>query len=415
LEFWLPYGTTDVPIAIPDENLLGFLTPLEDSTSHNLEDVVSLVLQQETGGSSFIEAAMRARKPVIAFNGKSAASSRIADLLLQQLLQRGVQGIRMVERASDPTQPISGRESSENDLRRPDLSTKHAARTSPTLKLGQLDDGSDLLLNETFADGDLRCIVTDVSVNPFWGYSGGPSFVMPGLASEKTIKACLAPSLKAERLPGVLSGNTTYVTVLRAAQAARIDLAIHVVERPDGRVAAVFAGDFQATFEQACLLSGRLFRPRLRRKADIVISSAGGTPYDRTLFDASPSAIMAASICKDHGILILTAECSNGRGAFPSGGFAGRDPKARFVHSRRAFSLETLLEYSLLRVSSEHRTYLVSTLPERQASSYGLLAAKSIRSALERAIRHAGREASVAVIPYGSHTAPQVDEASIVH
>ena len=246
-------------------------------------------------------------------------------------------------------------------------------------------------------------------MNPFWGCSGGPSFLVPGLAAEKTVKACLTPALRAEKLPGVLAGNPTYEALLRASQSVQVDFAVHLVERPDGSVAGVFAGGFLDTFQQACALSTKLFRPTLRRKADIVILSAGGAPWDRSLFDASTSAVMAASICKDQGIIILTAECSEGLGRFPSGGLPALDPKGRLAHARRAFSLEMLLEHSFRKMTGEHRTYLVSTLPERQASVYELLDAKSVRSALERAIRHAGKDATVALIPYGSHTAPLVE------
>jgi nickel-dependent lactate racemase len=181
------------------------------------------------------------------------------------------------------------------------------------------------------------------------------------------------------------------------------------VERLDGSIAGVFAGEFLDTFQQACGLSTKLFRPLLRRKADIVISSAGGIPWDRTLFDACSSAILAASICKDQGMIIVAAECPEGLGRFPSGGLPALDPKGRLAHARRAFSLAMLLEYSFRKVTGEHRTYLVSTLPERQASLYGLLDAKSVKSALERAIRHAGKDATIALIPYGSHTAPLIE------
>jgi nickel-dependent lactate racemase len=118
---------------------------------------------------------------------------------------------------------------------------------------------------------------------------------------------------------------------------------------------------------------------------------------------------MAANICKEQGMVVLVAECSDGLGGFPSGGLAGSELKARLAQARRFFSADVLLEYSFRKLSSEHRTYLVSTLPEHQASSCDLLSAKSVRSALERAIRYAGKDATIALVPYGSHTAPLLE------
>jgi len=409
LEFWLPYGVTEVAVAVPDENLLGFLAPLEDSTSQNLDEMLPAALQSQTGERSLLEAASHAKKTVIAFNARSAVCTSTANLLAEQFLRAGVQSVELLEAAPDPTLPRSGGASADSSARAVPSPTRHDHRASPVVKVGQLDDGSEILLNETFANADIKCTVANVGINPFWGYSGGPNFLIPGLASEKTIKACLAPSLKVERLPGVLSGNPMHEALLRASQTTRVDFAIHLVERPDGRVAGVFGGDFMGTFEQACALAGKIFRPPLRRKADVVISSAGGAAWDRSLFEASLSAVTAASICKDHGIVILVAECSSGLGAFPSGRLAGAESKARLAHARKFFSLDMLLEYSFRKVSAEHRVYLVSTLPEHQASSCELLDAKSVRSALERAFRHAGKDATIALIPYGSHTAPMVE------
>ena len=411
MEFWLPYGATDVAVAVPDENLLGFLTPLEDSTSKDLTEIVADALKHQIGGTTFLEAARQAKKMVVAFNRKSITSTSTADLLAAKLTEQGVLNVELLEVASDPTEPRSGGTPSDDANQSARMAIQHDPKVSPATKVGQLEDGTEIFLNDAFANADMRCMVTDVALNPFWGYSGGPSFVVPGLASEKTVKACLVPSLKSERLPGVLSGNPTYETLLRASRMTRIDFAIHIVERPDGKVAGAFSGELMATFEQACATAAKLFRPSMRQKADIVIAGAGGAPWDLSLFEASPSALMAADICKDHGIVILVAECSRGLGGFPSGGLGGVESKARLAYARRFFSLDMLLEHSFRKVTGEHRMYLVSTLPEHQASLYELLDAKSVKSALERAIRHAGKEAKIAVIPYGSHTAPVIEKS----
>jgi nickel-dependent lactate racemase len=408
LEFWLPYGTTDVAVAVPDENLLGYLSPLEDSAEQNLDELIPSVLQHNVGETTLLDRVKHAEKTVVAFNGKSMACTTAAHRLVEQFLQNGVHGVELLESASDATLPRSGGASSGTSVQAP-VATKHDTRTSPVAKVGELEDGDEILLNESFTNADVRCTVTSVAVNPFWGYSGGPSFLIPGLASERTIKACLAPSLRAERLPGVTSGNPTHEVLVRATRPVRIDLAIHVLERPDGRIAGAFAGDFMGTFQQACAQAARIFRPPVHRKADIVITSAGGITWDRSLFEASLSAIMAVNICKEQGMVILAAECSDGLGGFPSRGLTGSELKARLAQARRFFSADVLLEYSLRKVSGEHRTYLVSTLPEHQASSCDLLSAKSVRNALERAIRHAGKDATIALVPYGSHTAPRLE------
>lgn len=408
LEFWLPYGRTDVPIAVPDENLLGFLSPVKDFLSQNLDQVIANASQYRIGEHNLLEAVKNTKKTVIAFNAESAASAMLVNRLASELSETGAEGVCLLESAPDPTQPRSSPVVPEKNPEGAYPLLTHDPRSSPAVKVGEIEGRGEVLINEAFAGADIRCTVTNVAVNPFWGYSGGPSFVLLGLASEKTIKTCLGPTLRSARLPTALSGNPMYEALLQASQLVRVDFAVHFVERPEGTVGGAFVGDFLGTFQQACALAGMIFRPTLQRKADIVISSAGGAPWDHTLFDASRAAMIAATACKDQGIIVLVAECADGLGRFPSTRLTVPQPRGQTARGRTGFTLERLVEQSLRRLCAEHRLYLVSTLPEHQASLYGLLAARSVGTALQRAIRHAGKDAKVALIPYGCVTAPSV-------
>lgn len=408
MEFWLPYGTTEVPVAVPDENLLGFLSPLEDSAGQTPDEAIAAALRYPIRGRTVLEAVKQGKKAVIAFNADSAASTLIADLLTNELVQANADSLHLLAGAADITQAKPSRTLAEKSAGGPYLLPRHDPRASATAMVGQLESGGDVLLNEAFANADIRCVVTNVAVNAFWGYSGGPSFLIPGLASEKTVKTCIGPVLRTARLPGVLSGNHLYEAVFRAAQSVRVDLAVHIVEHPDGKVAGIFVGDFLQAFEQACALAGKIFRPSLQRRAGIVISSAGGVPWDRSLSDAVSAPIMAATACKDNGIIVLVAECAEGMGGLAFTGSTPRETAGRQQQVRRLSTLERLVEYSVRKVCGDHRAYLVSTLPEHQASLYNFLAAKSVGSALQRAVRHAGKDATIALIPCGCLTAPLI-------
>ncbi len=408
MEFWLSYGKTEVPVAVPDENLLAFLSPADGFPSQNLGDAINAASQYRVGEHGLFEAAKQVNRTVIAFNADSPASTALSNLLAEGLSQAGAAGVLMLEGAHDPTQPPSSPVLPENILDRPAPLERHDRKTSRVVKVGELEGGAEALVNEAFAAADIRCIVTNVSVNPLWGYSGGPSFLLSRLAAESTIRTCLGSTVKRARLPAFLSENPTYEALLLFSKMLSVDFAVHVVEGPDGKVAGVFAGDLMETFQHACGLAEKMFRPPLRARADIVISSAGGSPWDRTLFDASPGALMASAACKDHGILVLVAECADGLGGFGSARLGFRDAKGQTTHSRKGFSLERVVEYSFQRLCADHRVYLVSTLPEHNASSYGLLAARSVGSAYQRATRHGGKDASVVLISHGCLTVPLI-------
>jgi nickel-dependent lactate racemase len=409
LEFWIPYGTTEVPLAVADENLLGFLSITEDSTERLPRNAMTPPLSEMALDSTLLEAARHAKKTVIAFNPDSAASVTIVNQVAAQLSRAGAQAIVLLQSAPDPTQPRPSQRVPQSIEEGSAALARYDRKNSAATKIGEVEGGGEIQISEEFATADLRCVVSGVSLNPFWGYSGGPSSIIPGLASENTVKTCLSPTLRAARLPGVLTGNPTYEAILRASRTVSIDSAIHVVEKHDGEIAGTFVGDFHKTFEDACALAAKIFRPSLRRKADIVVASAGGIPWDRTLFDASSGALMAGTICKDHGILILVAECSEGLGVLSRMQLEIRESKKHTV-SRRTFTLERMVQNSFQKACTERRAYLVSTLPEHHATTYGLLSAKSVGSALQRALRHVEKDASVAIIPYGSLTAPLVEQ-----
>jgi len=406
LEYWLRYGTTEVPVAVPDENLIAFLSPLEESTSQSPEQIATLAIQHKVGDGTLHDAARSAKKIAIAFNAECASSSLLASTLATQLTEMNREHTILIESAPDLTQPRSSPELPMRNVDVGHMTVKHDPRSSPVIKVGEIEGGKEVWLNGAFADAEIRCVVANVAVNPFWGYSGGPSLLMPGLASEKTARVLLSSTLKTARLPGVLSGNATYEILHRVSTTTPIDLAIHTVERPDGKLAGAFVGHHMETFQQACALSGQLFRRPIQRKADIVIASAGGSTWDRTLFEVSPSLIMSEGACKDHGILVHVAECPEGVGTlYPP---VHRDSRDHPLSGRRSFTPERLLGYSLEKISSEHRVYLASTLPEHQASRYSLLAARSVGNAFQRALRHAGKDASVVMMSNASVTAPVI-------
>lgn len=397
-----------MPIAVPDENLLGFLSPVEGFPSQNLTDAIAGALEYRAHEQSLLDAAEKGKKVVIAFNAKSASSTSFSYLLAKELLGKGATSISLLEGAPDPTQPRPSRAIPEKTLDIPAQLIRHDRKTSEVVKIGEVEGGGEVLVSQAFAAADIRCVVTNVAVNAFWGYSGGPSLIVAGLTSENTIRRCLSPTLRSTRLPGVLAGNPAYEALIRVCHMVHVDVGVHIVEAPDGSVVGAFSGDPMQTFEQACSLTEKIFRPQLHRKADIVISSAGGVPWDRTLCEASLCAMTAATACKDHGVLVLVAECADGIGEFPSTGLRSRDSKGQTSHSRKGFTLQRMLEYSFEKLCGEHRVYLVSTLPEHHASLCGLLAARSVRNAFERAVRHAGKDAAVALISYGCLTAPLV-------
>jgi nickel-dependent lactate racemase len=147
-----------------------------------------------------------------------------------------------------------------------------------------------------------------------------------------------------------------------------------------------------------------LYSKRLKRKAEIVISSAGGVPQDLCFESASRSLFNAAGGLREGGAILLLAECRDGMGS----------PALRdlFASHRSRERLEELLErepseegiysYLLMGVFEEFKVLLVSALPEALLRPLKIRAFRSANSALESAKRALGEDSKICAIANAS-------------
>ena len=112
---------------------------------------------------------------------------------------------------------------------------------------------------------------------------------------------------------------------------------------------------------------------------------------------------------RDGGVMILLAECRDGYGnATFFSWFRFRDPAAFETELRRNYEINGQTAYSLLLKALKFRIILVSSLPEEEVATMGMIPARNLDEAVKKAQSMLPAEYTAYVIPEGGTVLPVV-------
>lgn len=193
----------------------------------------------------------------------------------------------------------------------------HDCRDRAALRRVDSVEGTPIEVNRTYLDADLKILTGLIEPHSFAGFSGGGKSVVPGLASFETM-AFLHSYAMVERLEGALGrvrGNPFRAHVHRACRLAGVDFIVNVLVDRDRRIGCVVAGDVEEAFLAGCEAAGRHQTVRVERPADLVLTTGGGAPLDRSFYQANKGLVAARGFLRPGGTLALVAGCEEGLGA----------------------------------------------------------------------------------------------------
>ena len=206
------------------------------------------------------------------------------------------------------------------------------------------------------------------------------------------------------------SMNKSYQVYL-SLDMAKVDFILNVVTNSKGEIVKAFAGDLEQAFLEATKLVEDIYRVTVNRRADIVVVSPGGYPADINLYQAYKALDNALEAVKRGGIIIMVAECPEGHGNQVFYDWMTRlgDLKKVEREVKRHFKLGGHKAYYLLKALKNHLIILVSSLPDYYANDvFKLKTARAVNDAFREALKKAGSQARVWVMPKGNSTLPEV-------
>ncbi|MGD9495382.1 MAG: nickel-dependent lactate racemase [Armatimonadota bacterium] len=207
----------------------------------------------------------------------------------------------------------------------------------PQWQLGQTSRGTPIEVSPLLRDFSKRVVCGFIEPSYIAGFSGGRKMILPGVSSYHSITHNHFLILTEGRKLGVLDGNPVHEDMTEAALAVGVDFICDAVVNPDDSYAAIVCGDLVAAHRQGAGRSRQIYEHRVRAKADIVICTSGGWPYDIDMVQAKKTLVPALECVREGGAVILLGECEDGWGGEEPFRrlLEGEDPQAIIAEMRR--------------------------------------------------------------------------------
>ncbi|HHX27874.1 MAG: nickel-dependent lactate racemase [Bacillota bacterium] len=407
------YGTSGLRVEIPTGNLLGILTPSEPRLPPSEEEEIQRALDNPTGSPRLEDMAKPGMSVVImaSDNTRPAPTHKLLPPLMDRLNKAGVQdsgitimfgmGIHRSHTAEEKKALVGA-----DIFRR--CRCVDSTESGDFVQVGTTSRGTPVEVNRLVAECDLLIATGNVEYHYFVGYSGGAKAVLPGACSRRTVEANHSMQL----LPGAETGsyeeNPVRQDIEEAGRMVGLDFILNVVLDPGKRIVRAVAGHPVAAHEEARKVTDAVYGVEIRKKADIVIASAGGRPKDMNLYQAQKGLENAKYAVRDGGVIILTAECPEGLGEANFERYMTGMGLDEIIESvRRKFVLGAHKAAAVARVLKKADVYLVSAMDKATVERCRLLPFATLDDALDRAFSVLGSDATVWVMPYAGSTVPR--------
>lgn len=180
--------------------------------------------------------------------------------------------------------------------------------------LGTTTRGTEILINKIVFEHDVVIGVGIIEPSYLLGWSGGRKLMMPGLAYADSIDNNHFYLTHPDSSIGRLHGNPLSDDSEEFARKCPFHFITYSISGPNDEVVEIISGDPFLAHEEACRRTEAIYRVP-RTTAPVVISSAGGAPYDCDLVQGKKAILPGIELVEPGGAIILLAECPQGHGA----------------------------------------------------------------------------------------------------
>jgi len=416
VDVWLPYGRSEVCARIPARNFLGTIDPKEKPGVPDQIGEVKRALREPLGTRRISEMVKPGDKVAIVVDDatRPAPSHLMVPPVLEELNSSGVKDEDVTVIFGCGTHRAVTREEAvallgEDVLERVRV-VSHDCSAKDLAYIGTTKTHKNkIYVNRIFAEADVKILTGDVELHYYAGYGGGRKSVLPGVSGHETIQRNHAMMLHPKAHTGILEGNPIHEDMTEAAKLAGVNFILNVVTNSKGEIVKAFAGDMEKAFYEGVKLVDEMYKIPVERKADIVLVSPGGAPFDVNLYQAYKAIDNALEVVKKGGVIICVAECPEGHGNDVFYEWMRKYVSLKEIEKaiKRHFRLGGHKAYFFLKALQKVKIILVSSMPDYYAADvFKLRTARAVNDALEDAFNLAGKNSKVWAILHGNITLP---------
>jgi nickel-dependent lactate racemase len=296
------------------------------------------------------------------------------------------------------------------------VSASDARDESQFVDLSTDSAAAPMRLHRRWVGADLRVIVSLVEPHLLAGYSGGAKMILPGVADVATIRHAHRPAIVGHPASqgGQMRENPLVALTQRAALATPVDFHLATAVNGSGALTGAWAGSLRAAHSAAIARVAGGSRVEVSRPFDAVVTSGGGWPLDRSLYQSLKGLTTGARITRRDGPVWLVAPCDEGPGSADFHRILSQvdGPESFFalIGDPDFFSIDQWMAQHLYSVARDHPVIVqAQALPEVLDRAWlrgrGLTVVSSEQEGWDALRSHldAGK-GRVGVLPRGPHT-----------
>ncbi len=401
MEFWIPYGETEVPVRVPDDNFYKILEPPKTS-SKDPSTLIMEALDSPSDGAVISQFANGTRAGIV-----------VDPLVPPEFVQKTVEALktRMTPLGIDTiTTFLRKRTSNVTTSQSPPETVLVDPAEGPFTEVGRTGFGTPVQVRSDFQSCGMKITLTMVTPHFATGFTGGPETILPGICSLESVAKNRSLLLRETSLQHDESFGPVLADTFEACRLVGPIFSISCVPDGFGGVDSVFSGALEPTFKDAISRFAQLHRPKVDVRPDIVVLPAGSL-FGMDLYHSVRILPNAWNVVRKDGTLILAAECSKGIGDESFLEFSRRfeDRKALSNDLRHHFKLGAHVALLLKEALERNRVQLVSVLPDHYVRMFNLKSSRTASAAIQSSIRAEGKDAKVLIVTRGDITLPIVE------
>lgn len=277
--------------------------------------------------------------------------------------------------------------------------------------------GTPIYINRAFLEAELKIITGSVNYHDFAGFSGGAKSIVPGVSGFSTIShhhlMLLNPSFGEGynhlATAGVMKGSPVHEDMEEIAELTGPDFIVNVVFNAEGRLSQIVSGsDWKRAHGAGCKTIERIFSVKARERADVVLVSAGGYPFDINFYQAMKSIMNTMDIVKDNGVIVLVASCTEGLELEQFREWLNIESPVNLERElRKSFNMIGKIAYDIKVGLKGKRVLMITDLSKEEVELLGFQKIDSLEEA--KNVLSWEEESTLYVVPYGNITLAKVD------
>lgn len=419
----LAHGTGTVPVDIPDNWINGrCYRPFQIDAAANPATEFQHALADPVGGKTLRTALGSRQNAIVVVD--STFPQVIADLLPPLLAE-------LIESTGLPVEAIrvlltnsawNGQDSTFVDRVVPkEIRSKHLVELhdpfddSASRRIGDLPGDVPIALNAAYVDADARILLGPIYPDLIHGFHGGRSLLLPGIAHLSMIQAIYS-SENIEN-PAVSYGNVRdnpfHLAGIQAIEQAGADYLVCPMVTAEGKVSEVIAGDPTQAFMAAMVRLREKMGVGVKEPMDIIVTAAGGAPYDGTLYRVMNVLSAVQPVLKDDATIVISAEMKDGFGPAPLRELILTSENLKGFHSHFPAEDDLILgrwiAQRYLHLVERHEVIVYSEgLTADELWEAGLTPVGNLAEAIEVAMVGHGQRCKICALPDGPYSLPHL-------